>query len=130
MDHETHDDGLRIGPAAGDSGHSPRMLRYLEEQGVLRPDRGPDGRGHRHFPPPEIAIAEAARRATDAGHATVTLARIRANAERQVERILADGDPLAWFEALAQARAVERHWHPRPPRRDHEPPDHGPHARR
>ena len=35
-----------------DLGRSPRMVRYLEEHGVLRPERGPGPGGHRHFPPP------------------------------------------------------------------------------
>ena len=84
------------------------MTRYLEEQGVLRPDRGPDDRGHRHFPPPELELARVAAAALKAGSSIDGLATVRRLADRRVEAARADPDPLAWFELLAIARAVDR----------------------
>lgn len=102
-----NDTEARIGPAAERLGLSPRMVRYLEEQGVLRPERGPGPRGHRHFPPPELALALAAVRATQAGHPSATLRALRDLADGRVRAARAAEDPLAWFELLALARAVD-----------------------
>ncbi len=115
---------LRIGPSAERLGRSPRMVRYLEEHGVLRPERGPGPGGHRHFPPPELALGAAASQALDAGYASAVLRALREMADRRVAAALADPDPLAWFELLAISRAVEaqvRAQLPPPP-----PPHHGP----
>ena len=97
----------RIGPAGEAIGLSPRMVRYLEEQGVIAAERGPGPRGHRHYPPPELHLGRAAARAMDGGHPTATLRALRALAERRVADVRSSGDPLAWFELLAVARAVE-----------------------
>jgi hypothetical protein len=83
------------------------MVRYLEEHGVLRPERGPGPGGHRHFPPPELALGAAAAHALDAGYASAVLRALRELADRRVAAALADADPLAWFELLAINRAVE-----------------------
>lgn len=107
--------GPRIGPVAARLGLSPRMIRYLEEQGVLRPDRGPGPGGHRHYPPPELELAAAAARALDAGHPTATLRALRTMAERRVAGARAETDPLAWFALLALARAVDDAVRPTPP---------------
>jgi len=97
----------RIGPAGEAIGLSPRMVRYLEEQGVIAAERGPGRRGHRHYPPPELHLGRAAAQAMDGGHPTATLRALRALAERRVADVRSSGDPLAWFELLAVARAVE-----------------------
>ncbi len=83
------------------------MVRYLEEHGVLRPERGPGPGGHRHFPPPELALGAAASQALDAGYASGVLRALREMADRRVAAALADPDPLAWFELLAISRAVD-----------------------
>lgn len=83
------------------------MVRYLEEQGVIAAERGPGPRGHRHYPPPEMHLGRAAAHAMDEGHPTATLRALRALADRRVGEARASGDPLAWFELLALARAVE-----------------------
>ncbi len=101
------DDLPRIGPAGEAIGLSPRMVRYLEEQGVIAAERGPGPRGHRHYPPPELHLGRAAARAMDGGHPTATLRALRSLAERRVADVRASGDPLAWFDLLALARAVE-----------------------
>ncbi len=106
LDNDT-DERPRIGPAGEAIGLSPRMVRYLEEQRVIAAERGPGGRGHRHFPPPELHLGRAAARAMEGGHPTATLRAIRSLAERRVTDARASGDPLAWFELLALARAVE-----------------------
>jgi len=111
MSRQPFDDELaerpRIGPAGEAIGLSPRMVRYLEEQGVIAAERGPGPRGHRHYPPPELHLGRAAARAMDAGHPTATLRALRSLAERRVAEARASGDPLSWFELLALARAVE-----------------------
>ena len=104
---DDQDDLPRIGPAGQAIGLSPRMVRYLEAQGVIAAERGPGPRGHRHYPPPELHLGRAAARAMDAGHPTATLRALRALAERRVAEARASGDPLSWFELLALARAVE-----------------------
>lgn len=111
MPHLPVDDGSeelpRIGPAGEAMGLSPRMVRYLEEQGVIAAERGPGPRGHRHYPPPELHLGRAAAQAMDAGNPTATLRALRALAERRVADVRSSADPLAWFELLALARAVE-----------------------
>ncbi len=114
---------LRMGPSAERLGRSPRMVRYLEQHGVLRPERGPGPRGHRHFPPPEIALGEAAARALDAGYASGALRALRDLADRRVASAASGDDPLAWFELLAIARAVEVEVRDRTP--PPLPPEHG-----
>ena len=99
--------GPRIGPVAEGLGLSPRMVRYLEAQGVLRPERGPGPGGHRHYPPPEVALARAAEQALGDGHPTATLRALREMADKRVALARADEDPLPWYELLAIARAVE-----------------------
>ena len=109
---------MRIGPSAEWAGLSARMVRYLEAQGVLRPERGPGPAGHRHFPPPEVALTRAAAQSLDRGHATRTLRTLRDQADRRVAEARSAADPLGWFQLLALARAVEtavREDEPRPP---------------
>jgi DNA-binding transcriptional MerR regulator len=118
----------RIGPAGAAIGLSPRMLRYLEDQGVIVAEHGPGPRGHRHFPPPEIALGRAAAAAMEAGHPTATLRALRGLAERRVADVRAAGDPLAWYELLAIERAVaaaRRSEEPSPPSHAGSP-GHGP----
>ena len=122
----------RIGPAGEAMGLSARMVRYFESQGVIRPERGPGPSGHRHFPPPELHLGRAAALATDAGHPTATLRALRELADRRVEDARRGADPLAWFELLALARAVEvarrvdEPHPPQPPRGSHPPHPRGP----
>lgn len=132
MPGEPYDEGSdelpRIGPAGEAIGLSPRMVRYLEEQGVIAAERGPGPRGHRHYPPPELHLGRAAGQAMDAGHPTATLRALRMLAERRVADVRSSGDPLAWFELLALARAVEiarraDEPEPGPPRPPGGPPD-------
>jgi hypothetical protein len=104
---DSNDDLPRIGPAGAAMGLSPRMVRYLEEQGVIAAERGPGPRGHRHFPPPELHLGRAGAEAMTAGHPTATLRALRQLAKRRVAGARGSGDPLAWFELLALARAVE-----------------------
>lgn len=112
---------LRIGESAAELGLSPRMTRYLEEQGVLKPDRGPDDRGHRHYPPTELELARVAAEALKAGVSIDGLATVRRLADRRAEVALSEPDPLARFELLAIARAAERLTRSHPPKRPGEP---------
>ncbi|MDQ6682750.1 MAG: hypothetical protein M3Y88_05680 [Chloroflexota bacterium] len=83
------------------------MVRYLEVQGVVGAERGPGPRGHRHYPPGEVALGKAAAQAMEAGYPTATLRALRDLAARRVKDARGSGDPLAWFELLALAREVE-----------------------
>jgi hypothetical protein len=83
------------------------MVRYLEEQGVIAAERGPGPRGHRHYPQPELHLGRAGARAMEAGHPSATLRALRELAARRVADVRASDDPLAWFELLALARAVD-----------------------
>jgi len=103
----TSDEAPRIGPAGEAMGLSARMVRYLEDQGVIQAERGPGPGGHRHFPPPELHLGRAAALAMEAGHPTATLRAIRGLATRRVADARAADDALAWFELLALSRAVE-----------------------
>lgn len=66
------EDRPRIGPAGAAIGFSPRMLRYLEAQGVIAAERGPGPHGHRHLPPPEKALGRADAAAMEGGHPTAS----------------------------------------------------------
>ena len=86
----------------------PRMVRYLEEQGVIAAERGPGPRGHRHYPPPEMHLAGPPPRPWMRG--------IQRRRLRALEHLWPDparprcppsDNPLAWFELLALGRAVE-----------------------
>ncbi len=120
-----------IGEVGAAAGLSPRMLRYLEQQGVVAPERRPPpgpaadhpGPGHRHYPPPEVRIARAASEAMDRGVATGTLRALRDLAVSRVAAVRESRDPLAWFELLALARTVET-----AAREDDPPPPHAPGA--
>lgn len=114
----TRGDAPRIGPAADAMGLSARMVRYLDAQGVIRPERAPGPAGHRHIPPPELHIGRAAAKAMEDGHPTATLRALRDLADQRVQAVRSTGDALAWFELLAIARAVElarREDEPAPP---------------
>lgn len=117
------DETPRIGPAAEAMGISARMVRYLDAQGVVRPERAPGPAGHRHIPPPELHLGRAAANAMELGHPTATLRALRDLADQRVAAAREAGDPLAWFELLALARAVEI------ARRGDEPEAPGPPAR-
>lgn len=106
------DDAARMGPAAERLGLSPRMVRYLEAQGVLHSERGPGPRGHRHFPPHELELGAAAVAAVQAGQPSAALRAIRELAERRVAAALTGDDPLQRFEILALARAVDARLRP------------------
>lgn len=101
------DDRLPMGASAELLGLSPRMVRYLETQGVLRPDRRPGPGAHRQFLPPEVVLGRTAARVLALGHPTRTLAALRELADRKVADARAASDPLGWFELLALARAVD-----------------------
>jgi hypothetical protein len=110
------DERRPIGATAGATGISPRMLRYLEAQGVVRPDRNPGPHhgphpGARHFPPHEVRIARVAGAAMQAGAATSTLAALRKLADRRVTEARRSADPLAWYDLLVLAAAVQEAAH-------------------
>jgi MerR family transcriptional regulator, copper efflux regulator len=85
-------DGLTINEAAETTGWSPRMLRYVEEQGLIEPRRTPAG--YRVFGPPELQRLRTLRELLGRFHCGLTdvafAKRMRADADLRdsVERWL------------------------------------------
>jgi DNA-binding transcriptional MerR regulator len=65
---------LRIGDLSRLSGVSQRLLRYYEEQGLLRPRRRPSG--YREYPASAVAVVHRIRRLLAAGLSTATIASV------------------------------------------------------
>jgi DNA-binding transcriptional MerR regulator len=65
---------MRIGDLARATGVSPRLLRYYEEQGLLRPVRQPNG--YRKYVRSDIAAVRNIRILLAAGLSTAAIARI------------------------------------------------------
>ena len=101
----------RIGPAGrmSDRHLTPRMVRYLEEQGVIAAERGPGPRGHRHYPPPESASRPGRRPGHGCGASNGDAAPCppASLADQRVRDARLSDNSLAWFQLLALGRAVE-----------------------
>jgi DNA-binding transcriptional MerR regulator len=65
---------MRIGDLARESGVSRRLLRYYEEQGLLRPVRLPNG--YREYGESHVAVVRHIRTMLAAGLPTAVIARI------------------------------------------------------
>jgi DNA-binding transcriptional MerR regulator len=95
-------DGLKVGDAAARTGWSARMLRYLEQHGLVVPGRTPSG--YRQYALRELnqlsALAELRRRFGLEISDLVFAARLRRDAELRtaVDGWLAGADDLAWVE--------------------------------
>ncbi|GAA2279859.1 MerR family transcriptional regulator [Nonomuraea roseoviolacea subsp. roseoviolacea] len=57
--------GMKIGDLSRETGVSPRLLRYYEEQGLLEAER--DGGGQRHYGPVAPVVVRRIRTLLDAG---------------------------------------------------------------
>jgi len=93
---------LKVGEAAGQSGWSPRMLRYLERHGLVVPSR--TSAGYRLYGLRELnqlrSLAELRRRHGVEISDLVFAARLRREPElrRAVDGWFAGADDLAWVE--------------------------------
>lgn len=65
---------IRIGELSRRSGVSQRLLRYYEEQGLLRPCRRPSG--YREYPTSDVAVVRRIRGLLAAGLSTATIASV------------------------------------------------------
>ncbi|MFH8747288.1 MerR family transcriptional regulator [Streptomyces rimosus] len=65
---------MRMGEFSRLTGVSPRLLRYYEEQGLLRPSRRPSG--YREFTEEDIATVRGIRMLLGAGLSTATIAEL------------------------------------------------------
>ncbi len=65
---------MRIGELARRSGVSARLLRYYEEQGLLRPQRSPSG--YREYGPGDVETVHRIRALLTAGLSTSLIARV------------------------------------------------------
>lgn len=65
---------IRIGELSRRSGVSPRLLRYYEEQGLLRPQRRPSG--YREYAPSDVALVGRIRGLLAAGLSTATISSV------------------------------------------------------
>ncbi|GIH80400.1 MerR family transcriptional regulator [Planobispora longispora] len=62
---------MKIGELARESGANPRLLRYYEEQGLLRSERS--GGGHRRYPENAVAVVRNIRTLLAAGLPTAVI---------------------------------------------------------
>lgn len=65
------DQAIRIGELSRRSRVSQRLLRYYEEQGLLRPRRRPSG--YREYAPSDVAVVRRIRSLLAAGLSTATI---------------------------------------------------------
>jgi DNA-binding transcriptional MerR regulator len=99
----------RIAEASEQVGVSPRVLRYWEQLGVVRPSRGPGGT--RHFNRHDLLAMSLVRELLAASNTSISdLRLIRVVAEKEVAAAMAD--PLTRLKLLFQRQAAEEAFHP------------------
>ncbi|TVT23543.1 MerR family transcriptional regulator [Amycolatopsis rhizosphaerae] len=77
---------MRIGELSRSSGVSPRLLRYYEEQGLLRPQRRPSG--YREYLSTDVAVVRRIRGLLAAGLSTATIASVLPCIREDGERLV------------------------------------------
>ncbi|MDT0341360.1 MerR family transcriptional regulator [Streptomyces litchfieldiae] len=82
---------MRIGDLARATGVSRRLLRYYEEQGLLRPAR--DANGYRAYADTDVATVRHIRALLDAGLTTAVIARVLACVDDEGDRLVHTGCP-------------------------------------
>jgi DNA-binding transcriptional MerR regulator len=131
-DPERDDELMAIPRLAEETGITPRVLRYWEEQGLISPSRE---HGRLRYSPRDLAIARLTRRLMDLGVAVEGVRMLKDLAQREIRRAAAANDDRTLTEAalriLYERKAFEEstgmkeeHFpegHPRPP---------GPHGRK
>lgn len=105
---ERSSDQRLIAEASAQVGVSPRVLRYWEQLGVVRPSRDPHGR--RHFSRHDLLAMTLIQELLDSTQTSISdLRLVRELAEREVEAALAD--PLTRLKLLFQRQAAEFRFH-------------------
>jgi DNA-binding transcriptional MerR regulator len=92
---------MRIGELARRTGVDPRLLRYYEQQGLLRPER--HANGYRDYADSDVATVAWIRRLLGAGLSTATIAEFQDCAQQDDHRAPAD------CQLLASRLGRERH---------------------
>lgn len=82
---------MRIGDVARATGVSPRLLRYYEEQGLLRPTRSANG--YREYSASDVAAVSRIRALLAAGLPTAVIAQVRDCVHDDGERLVSSGCP-------------------------------------
>ena len=105
---------MRIAEAAGKIGVQARLLRYYEDQGLLRPARTPSG--HRDYSDADLVTARRIRQLLAAGLSTATIGevlpclaghedRLRPLCPQLVSRLRAEQEKMtSQIEALTASR--------------------------
>jgi DNA-binding transcriptional MerR regulator len=89
-------------------GVSPRVLRYWEQSGVVKPSRDPAGR--RHFNRHDLLTIALIRQLLEASETSIAdLRLVRELAEREVAAAMSD--PLTRLRLLFQRQAAEEGFH-------------------
>ncbi|MFI0163928.1 MerR family transcriptional regulator [Streptomyces sp. NPDC017095] len=107
---------MRIGALADATGVSPRLLRYYEEQGLLRPVRRPNG--YRAYAETDVATVGRIRALLAAGLPTAVIGRILHCVHDDGERLVTTGCPgvldhlrqehIRMEATITQLRAAQR----------------------
>lgn len=77
---------IRIGELSRRSGVNQRLLRYYEEQGLLRPQRRPSG--YREYLPSDVAVVRRIRGLLAAGLSTATISSVLPCIREDGERLV------------------------------------------
>jgi DNA-binding transcriptional MerR regulator len=94
----------RMAEASGEIGLSPRVLRYWERIGVVKPSRDPAGR--RHFSRHDLLLMALIREVVGDSHTSISdLRLVRELAEREV--VAAMADPLTRLRLLFLRQEAE-----------------------
>jgi len=101
---ESDSSDQRIAEASRQIGVSPRVLRYWEQMGVLRPSRDPAGR--RHFSRHDLLVMALVQELLEDGATSISdLRLVREVAEVEVRSALEN--PLTRLKLLFQRQAAE-----------------------
>lgn len=82
---------MRISELAAATGVSPRLLRYYEEQGLLEPERGPNG--YREYADSDVVAVRHIRTLLDVGLPTAHIAGLLGCVARDGDRVMPSGCP-------------------------------------
>ena len=95
-DPERDDELMAIPRLAEETGLTPRVLRYWEEQGLISPSRE---HGRLRYSPRDLAIARLTRRLMDLGVGVEGVRMLKELAQRDIEQAAAANNELILTEA-------------------------------
>jgi DNA-binding transcriptional MerR regulator len=93
---DREDELMAIPRLAEETGLTPRVLRYWEEQGLISPSRE---HGKLRYSPKDLAIARLTRRLMDSGVGVEGVRMLKQLVQRDIERAAKSGDERALTEA-------------------------------